>query len=215
MIDALTETPQAKTIEAAQQLCERLRSQHELRITLLTYGTNSAADLLHRNALALNADQQILVLNDGHPHPDPLTIARVFAAAIHKLGDADLVLVSNEEHDWGTGQIGGLLAEELNVPLISFVDYLEIITDGFLVRRQTEKGWEMFSAKPPLIVSLTKITSRDLNRLPTATLTNGTVEPSITTPRAMTTWTLDEIEVNAAEVRAGNSYYEVIDINLS
>jgi len=107
-------------LETALQFRERIGSG---RITVLSFGAATGEDSL-RKALAMKADAAALVLNDGHPHPDPLTVARVLAAAIRKLGDFDLIMVGREAGDWGAGQTGGLLAEELALPCVSFVDQI-------------------------------------------------------------------------------------------
>src|SRR3989449_6455467 len=120
-------------LETALQFRERIGSG---RITVLSFGAATAEDSL-RKALAMKADAAALVLNDGHPHPDPLTIARVLAAAIRKLGDFDLVMVGRESGDWRAGQTGGLLAQELGLPCVSFAARLENPDSKLRLRRQT------------------------------------------------------------------------------
>src|SRR5712692_5016840 len=69
-------------LETALQFRERIGSGE---ITVLSFGPATAEDSL-RKALAMKADSVALVLNDGHPHPDPLTVARVLAAASARNG---------------------------------------------------------------------------------------------------------------------------------
>ena len=87
-------------LETALQFRERIGSG---RITVLSFGAATGEDSL-RKALAMKADEAALVLNDGQPHPDPLTVARVLAAAIRKLGTFDLIMVGREAGDWGRGK---------------------------------------------------------------------------------------------------------------
>src|SRR5438105_6367527 len=108
-------------LETALQFRERT---NDARITVLSYGAPTAEDSL-RKALAMRADAAVLVINDGHPHPDPLTVARVLGAATRKLGTFDLIMAGREAGDWGAGQTGGLIAEELSLPCVSFVDRIE------------------------------------------------------------------------------------------
>ena len=58
-------------------------------------------------------------------NPDPLFVAKTLAAAIRKLGTFDVVMTGREAGDWGAGQTGGLLAEELGIPCVSFAESLE------------------------------------------------------------------------------------------
>ncbi len=111
-------------------------------ISVLSFGAPTAEDCL-RKALAMKADAAVLVVNDGNANPDPLTVARVLAAAIRKLGSFDLIMVGREAGDWGAGQTGGLLAEELRLACISFVDRIERADGKLQVRRQTDSGWEV------------------------------------------------------------------------
>src|SRR5690348_2961662 len=62
-----------------------------VHITALTFGPPSAEDVL-RKALAMKADAAAHVINENDEKPDPLTTARVLAAAIRRLGEFDLIL---------------------------------------------------------------------------------------------------------------------------
>ncbi len=187
-------------LETALQFRERAGG----RITALSFGLESAEDSL-RKALAMKADAAALVINDGHPHPDPLSVARALAAAIGKLGDYDLILVGRESGDWGAGQTGALLAEELRVPCVNFVDHIDATPDGFSLKRQTDTGWEIFAAKPPVVVTITN----DEHNVPRVPKTRD-VMMSFRQP--LTKWTLDDLDLDSAEIRAANSFYEVVDL---
>lgn len=187
-------------LETALQFKEKFGG----KITALIFAPDSGEDSL-RKALAMKADAAVLVKNDGQPHPDPLAVAQVLAAAIRKLGEFDLAMVGRESGDWGAGQTGGLLAEELGVPSISFVDQIEKSGDGLLVKRQTDNGWERLEAKPPLLVTVTN-NDQNVPRIP------KTRDIMMSARQPITKWTLEDLGVNAAEIRAGGSYYEVVDL---
>src|SRR5260370_20735826 len=68
-------------LETALQFRERIGSG---RITVLSFGPATAEDSL-RKAFAMKADSAALLLNDVHPHPDPLTLARVIPASLPHL----------------------------------------------------------------------------------------------------------------------------------
>ncbi|MCI0524854.1 MAG: electron transfer flavoprotein subunit beta/FixA family protein [Acidobacteria bacterium] len=194
--------------ENALETALQLREKSGGKITALTFGAETAEDTL-RKALAMKAAAATLVVNDGHPHPDPLAVAQTLAAAIRKIGAFDLVVLGRESGDWGVAQTGGLLAEELGAPCISFVDDIEASGDGpdanWIVKRQTENGWEKLTAKTPLVVT---ITNNEFNvpRIP------KTRDIMMSARQPITKWTLEEIGVNAAEIRAGGNYYEVVDL---
>ncbi len=199
-------------LETALQLREKLGEKLDGKqgeksggkITALTFGAETAEDTL-RKALAMKADEAMLVINDGHPHPDPHAVAQTLAAAIRKIGSFDLVMLGRESGDWGVAQTGGLLAEELETPCVSFVDHIEVTDDGLIVKRQTDNGWETLTARTPLVVT---ITNNEFNvpRIP------KTRDIMMSSRQPIAKWTLEEIGVNAAEIRAGGNYYEVVDL---
>ena len=185
-------------LETALQLRERIGSG---RITVLSYGQPSAEDSL-RKALAMKADAAALIVNDGNPNPDPLTTARVLAAAIRKLGTFDLIMVGREAGDWGAGQTGGLVAEELGMPCVSFVDRIESNDGRLRLKRQTDTGWEVFEAAPPVVVSVTN-DEHNVPRIPKVR------DVMMSYRQPLTNLTLDDLGLDANEARAGNSYYKV------
>jgi len=188
-------------LETALQLRERVGGA---KITVLSFGQPSAEDAL-RKALAMKADAAALVVNDGNPNPDPLTVARVLAAAITRLGSFDLIMVGREAGDWGAGQSGGLLAEILGLACISFVDSIESVGDKLHLKRQTDTGWETFEAVPPVVVTVTN-DEHNMPRIPKVR------DVMMSYRQPLTQWTLDELGINADEARAGNTYYDVIEL---
>lgn len=185
-------------LETALQFRE---SGVDAKITVLSFGGATAEDVL-RKALAMKADNAALVINDGNSNPDPLTVATVLAAAIKKLGNFDLIMVGREAGDWGAGQTAGLLAEELHLPCVSFVDRIEAANGKLRLKRQTDSGWELLEAETPIVVSITN-DEHNVPRIPKV----RDVMMSFRQP--LTQWTFEDLEINADEARAGNNYYEV------
>jgi electron transfer flavoprotein beta subunit len=190
-------------LETALQLRERAGAA---RITVLSYGAPRAEDSL-RKALAMKADAAALVTNDGNTNPDPLTVARVLAAAIRKLGTFDLIMTGREAGDWGAGQTGGLLAEELGLPCVSFVDSIEMAEGRLRLKRQTDTGWELLEATPPVVLTVTN-DEHNVPRIPKVR------DVMMSYRQPLPIWTLDDLGIEAGEARAGNSYYEVADLSI-
>jgi len=189
-------------LETALQFREK--SAPDAKITALIFGADSAEDSL-RKALAMKADNAVLVTNDGSPNPDPLAVAQVLAAAIRKLGAVDLVMVGRESGDWGVGQTGGLLAEELGCASVSFVDSIGKNGDGLVLKRQTDNGWERVEAKTPLVVTVTN-NDQNVPRIP------KTRDIMMSSRQPITKLSLEDLDVNAAEIRAGGSYYDIVEL---
>lgn len=179
-------------LETALQFRERAGGG---TITVLSLGPSSAEDTL-RKALAMKADAAALVIDDGGADRDPLNVARFLAAAIRRLGDFDLILTGRESGDWGAGQTGALLAEELGLPYVAFVDSLE---PGLRIRRQTEAGWELVEARPPLVVTITN-DEHNVPRIPKVR------DVMMAHRQPLTQWTVDDLGIEPVP------YYEVVEL---
>jgi electron transfer flavoprotein beta subunit len=185
-------------LETALQLRERAGGS----ITVLSYGPESAEESL-RKALAMKADRAAMVIQEGQSHPGPLVTARVLAAAADKLGPFDLIMVGRESGDWGDGQTGGLLAEELKLPCVSFVDTIEPASGSVKLKRQTDAGWESVEATLPLVVTITN----DEHNVPRVPKTRD-IMMSFRQP--ITKWTLGDLGLEESADQPG--YYEIVDL---
>ena len=190
-------------LETALQLRERAGGAD--KITVLSYGRPTAEDSL-RKALAMKADAAALVVDEGDMAPDPLAVARVLASAVRKLGAFDLIMTGREAGDWGAGQTGGLLAEELGLPCVSFVDTVETSSAGLRLKRQTDTGWELIEAVPPVVITVTN-DEHNVPRIPKVR------DVMMSYRQPLTKFTLDDLGL-AEEARAANSYYEVADLSI-
>jgi len=188
-------------LETALQFRDRAGNT---KIAALSFGPATAEDTL-RKALAMKADTATLVINDGNSNPDPHTVAVVLAAAAKKLGGFDLIVLGREAGDWGAGQTGGLLAEELGLPCISFVDSIEAAGSKLRIRRQTDWGYEVFEAEPPLVLTITNH-EHNVPRIPKVR------DVMMSGRQPLTKWTIEDLGIDVAAVRAGNTYYEVVEL---
>ena len=78
--------------------------------------------------------------------------------------------------------------------------------DGKLqVRRQTDSGWEVIEAEPPVVVTVTN-DEHNVPRIPKVR------DVMMSYRQPLVTWTLADLDIDVDEVRAGNTYYEVVDL---
>ena len=188
-------------LESALQLREKVEGA---KVTAICYGTDEAEDSL-RKALAMTVDEAVLVVREGSSNPDAATVAKVLAAAVGKVGEFDLVLVGRESGDWGVGQTGGLLAEELGVPSLALVDGLEPNGEGLKLTRQTDSGSETAEAQLP---AMALITNNEFNvpRIP------KTRDVMMSYRKPLTKLSLGDLGLDNDDIKAGNTYYEVVDL---
>jgi electron transfer flavoprotein beta subunit len=190
--------------ENALETALQFREAHGGKITAITCGGESTEEIL-RKALALRADEAVHVASPA-ANPDPLFVAKTLAAAARKVGSFDVVLVGREAGDWGAGQTGGLLAEELGVPCISFAESFEPVDNSKVrVKRQTDSGWELLESTTPLVVT---ITNHDHN-VPRIPKTRDVMQSY---RKPLTKWSLADLGVDAIPA---NSYYEVAKLFIS
>jgi electron transfer flavoprotein beta subunit len=136
-------------LEVALQLKERQGGT----VTALSVGTTSAVTAL-RSALAMGADDAILVADPLVETIDPQRIARLLARAIRKIGQYDLILAGCESGDWADRFVPPFLAEELSIGFAGFVSRIERQDRHLVLRRIVEDGYEVLEAEPPLLVSI-------------------------------------------------------------
>lgn len=190
--------------ENALETALQLRDAAGGEITALAFGPSEAEDVL-RKALALRVDKAVQVINPGTDQIGSAGAAAVLAAAIRKLGDFDLIMLGREAGDWGEGQTPGLVAEELGLPFVAFVDSIEAADGGLKVSRQTEVGSEELSAKLPLVVS---ITNNDANvpRIP------KTRDIMMAHRKELTAWSLEDVDLSEDAVREAAGTTQVVDL---
>jgi electron transfer flavoprotein beta subunit len=188
--------------ENALETALQVREAHGGKITTITCGSETAEEVL-RKSLALRADEAVLVTSPA-ANPDPLFVAKTLAAAIRKLGACDIVLVGREAGDWGAGQTGGILAEELGLPCISFAESFEPAPEPAKVRvkRQTDNGWEVLESSTPLVVTITNH-EHNVPRIP------KTRDVMQSYKKPLTKWNLSDLAIDPV---ASNSYYKVADL---
>jgi electron transfer flavoprotein beta subunit len=132
----------------------RQKEAHEGEVTLVIMGPASAEESM-RKGLAMGADRGLLVTDEALGGSDISVTAKVLAAAL-KTGRFDLVLCGQESADSRTGLLPGALAEHLNLPLLSYVQKLEIDGGGVRVQREITGGYQNLTASLPALVMVVK-----------------------------------------------------------
>ncbi len=108
-----------------------------------------------RTALAMGAAKGTLVSDPALQGTDALTTAKVLAAAIKKMGGADLIIAATESSDGYTGTIPEQLAELLGLPSVTFAKRVKIDGQSLTVDRQTEAGYDEITCPLPAVISVT------------------------------------------------------------
>jgi electron transfer flavoprotein beta subunit len=128
--------------KAALEAALRLKDGGEATVVVLSMGEPQADDAL-REALAMGCDEAYLLSDKAFDDADISVTARILAAAVEKLGGADLILAGRESGDTGAGQIGPRLAQALGYTQVTDV-YALTVTGGTL--QATRRWGEDFAA---------------------------------------------------------------------
>ncbi|MEH7013267.1 electron transfer flavoprotein subunit beta/FixA family protein [Neobacillus niacini] len=128
----------------------KLRDLHGGEVTVITIGPERAENAL-RTALAMGADKAIII--DGEDQDlDEYSIAKVLAAVV-KGREFDLILSGNLGVDYGSGQVGPRLAEELDIAQVTTITYMEINGETAIIERDVEGDKELVEVSLPVLVT--------------------------------------------------------------
>lgn len=138
-------------------------------LTAMSMGPESCESIL-KDAAAYGAGELVRITDDAFAGADSLVTARVLKAAIEQLGGFDLIFCGASSIDGATGQVGPKLAAMLGAGVLSHVNSAEFAGEGVNAERKAGKGYESFSGKLPLVVTVTT----DAGRPPAPTLKGKT-----------------------------------------
>jgi len=138
-------------VEMALQLVDAAGSGEVSLVSMAPNGEVSGM----RTALAMGAAKGVLVSDPALLGSDALTTAKVLAAAIARLGGADLIIAATESSDGYTGTVPEQLAEVLGLPSVTFAKKVSVEGGSLKVDRQTEDGYDEVTCPLPALVSVT------------------------------------------------------------
>lgn len=130
----------------------RLKEEHGGLVTVITMGPPQAAEVL-REALAMGADQAILLTDRAFAGADTWATSCTLAAALRKL-EYDLVITGRQAIDGDTAQVGPQIAEHLEMPHVSYVKEVKRTATGLEVKRALEDGYQRLALKTPCLLTI-------------------------------------------------------------
>lgn len=107
-----------------------------------------------KGALAIGADEAVLLTDPLFVDSDTAATARVLAKAIQRIGGYDLILCGEGSTDNYSSQVGPRLAEILDLPQITYVRKLEIEGKKLKATRNMEESFEVVEAELPAVVTV-------------------------------------------------------------
>lgn len=132
-----------------------LKRIHGGRITAITMGPMSAVDTL-RKCYTYGADRLVLVSDRAFVGSDTYATAYILAQAIRTCCPYDLIICGKQAIDGDTAQVGPELAEQLQIPQLTYASKIECDNGEICVDRELEDRYEYTSASLPALVTVVK-----------------------------------------------------------
>lgn len=136
-----------------EALC--LKDEHGANVTVLCMGP-AQAKLALQEALAMGADEAVLLSDRAFGGSDTWATATIIAAAIEKLGKFDIVFCGRQAIDGDTAQVGPEIAEFLQIPQVTYVKDVKVLEQTLRVTRYTEIGDYVMECQMPVLLTAIK-----------------------------------------------------------
>jgi electron transfer flavoprotein beta subunit len=138
-------------LEAALQLKEKLGEG--TTVSVVSMVPENSKEVV-RKALAMGADDALMLSDAAFEASDVWETAHVLAEAIKKNG-FDLVICGGLSDDGSTGAVPGALAEHLGVPGLTNARHIDVADGKLKIQRETDSGYQVVSGPLPAMVSVT------------------------------------------------------------
>jgi electron transfer flavoprotein beta subunit len=181
----------------------RLKEAMGGRVTVISMGPPQAKEAL-RKALAMGADQAILISDSSFAGSDTLATSYTLAMSIKKIREFDLLLLGKQAIDGDTAQVGPGLAEWLRIPQITYARKIEVKGNQIRAERTLEDAFEVVEATLPCLVTVTK----EIN-IPRYPSLKGLLSAK---RKEVLVWGADDLSLDRARIGLEGSPTQVIKI---
>ena len=137
--------------KAGLEAALRLKDTMGAHVTVISMGPPQA-DAVLREAMAMGADDGILVTDRAFGGADTLATSTTIAAAVKQV-PFDLIITGRQAIDGDTAQVGPQIAEHLNIPNVSYAEDIKVEGDTVTVKRQYEDRYHTVKVKMPCLIT--------------------------------------------------------------
>ena len=127
------------------------------KVIVVTMGPAPAAGML-REALAMGADEAVLVSAREFGGSDTYATSQILAAAISTIGveSDDIVMCGRQAIDGDTAQVGPHIAEKLHLPQVTYAADIQKDGNTVTVKRMREDGYMTIKVQTPCLITCIK-----------------------------------------------------------
>lgn len=165
-----------------------LKDKYGANVTVISMGPPQAENAL-REAMAMGADEAILISDRAFAGADTLATSNALAGTLRKL-KYDIIFAGRQAIDGDTAQVGPEIAEHLGIPQVTYVEKVEVEGNTVKVRRAWEDGYETITVNTPVL--LTAIKELNVPRYMDMQNIFGTFKKDVKV------WTANDIDVDRA-----------------
>ena len=177
--------------KAGLEAALRLKDATGAHVTVVSMGPPQA-DAVLREAMAMGADDAVLVTDRAFGGADTLATSTTIAAALKKI-PYDLIITGRQAIDGDTAQVGPQIAEHLNIPNVSYAEEIQVEGDTVTVKRQYEDRYHVVKVKMPCLITALS----ELNQ--PRYMTPGGIFDAYR-EKKVTVWGLNDIEVDTDKI---------------
>jgi len=142
--------------EYAVEEALRLKEAGEATVTVFSIGSDESIPIL-KKALAMGADEAVLLKDDLEETYDGLRFARILVQALKtKYSDYNLLLFGKQAVGADNSQVPSMVAELLGLPQVNVVTKLEIDGNTGNAHREIEGAVEKIAFSLPAVISAQK-----------------------------------------------------------
>lgn len=141
--------------EYAVEAALKVKEAQGGEVIVVSMGDETAKEAL-KHALAMGANQAILIDDPALAEADTQATARVLAAAVQKIGDVSLAFFGRQAIDGDAGITPVQTARVLGWPMFGLVASLSVEGDSLQAERAFEEGRQKVRASLPAVVSVVK-----------------------------------------------------------
>ena len=180
--------------EQAVELAIRLKEKNGGTITVLSIDEEASPKIV-RHALSMGTDEGVILSDEAFAGADSFGLAYILSQAIKKIGDFDLILCGRQAADWDEGLVGAIIAERLDLPLVTLAEDVETDDNdqsNLKVKRVTLDGYQVFTVTEPVVVTVSNEVGPP--RLPSGW---GIISAS---KKEVPVWSASDIEADTAKL---------------
>lgn len=141
----------------ALEMATRLKEAVGGTITVVSVGPDQAKDAI-KSCLAVGASNGFVVKDEA---TDTISTADALAKAVAKIEEAqgvkfDIVFCGKESTDCASGQVGAMLAANLDMPVVTNLVDIEVADGIVKAKQETETGYNVIETATPCVVTVNK-----------------------------------------------------------